>query len=57
VRLGERTRTAVLAIVGAIALGFAVGWCGRAVTTPTPGSRARNVLEVIRERVREFTVR
>ncbi len=54
-RIGDRRRALILAVLAALVLGLLFGWFGRIWTEPSPESRARDMVERIRERVRELT--
>jgi hypothetical protein len=49
-----RDRSLLWAVLAAVALGFALGWLTRTWTSPTPESRARESLDRMRERARDF---
>jgi hypothetical protein len=54
-RIGDRRRVLVWAIIAAIALGFLFGWYFRIWLEPTPESRIRGTADEIRDRVHAFT--
>ncbi len=48
-------RVFYLALLVALALGFAAGWYARIWTEPTPEAKARDAAEQIKSRVHELT--
>ncbi len=52
---GERRRVLLFSVVVALIFGFLIGWFARILAVPSPESRARDVAERIRERVRDVT--